>query len=85
MEPGPQYVAIADRPGLLDQDQEGGLESVGDVVRVIEHAPADAQHHRPVPMEDRLEGRRVAMCQEALQELSLAQARDGPSVEETTQ
>ena len=85
VEPGSQYVALADRPGLLDQDQEGGLKGVGDVVRVIQDAPADAQDHRPMPMEDRLEGRLVAMGEESLQELSLGQTCDGPCVEQTSQ
>ena len=85
VEPGPQHVALADRPGLLDQDQERRLEGIGDVVRIVQDAPADAQHHRPVPMEDRLERRLVAMGEESLQELGLAQARDGPRVEETFQ
>ena len=85
IEPGRQHVAIADRPGLLDQDEEGGLKRVGDVVRIIQHAPADAQHHRPVPVEDRLEGRPVALGQEPIEELGLAQPGDRPRPEEVAQ
>ena len=42
MEPGAQRIAHPERTGLLDQDQEGRLKGVFHIVRVDQHAPADA-------------------------------------------
>ena len=55
-QPAAQDLALADRAGSTGQDQEGGLERILDLVRVAEHAPADAQDHRPVAQDQRLEG-----------------------------
>ena len=47
-----QQVAIAERAGLLREDEEGGLEGVVRGVRVAQDAAADPQHHRPVPLQE---------------------------------
>ncbi len=75
IQPVRQQVAVAQCAGLPDQDQERRLEGVLDVVRVIEQAPADAQHHRPVPRHDRLEGDLVAIAHEPRQELPFREPR----------
>jgi hypothetical protein len=56
VEPGGQQLALADRVGLLDQDQERGLECVLDVAGVAEQPPGDPEDHRPVPAHQGLEG-----------------------------
>ena len=78
MEPGAERVADPERPRLADQDQEGGLEGVLGVVRVAEDAPADAQDHRPVPLDQGREGqlgRLAAPGREPLEELAVGQSR----------
>ena len=85
MEPGAERVPHPEAAGLLDQDQERGLEGILRVVRVGEHAPADAQDHRPVPLDQDREGqlgRLAAVGREPLQELAVGQLADRPHVEE---
>ena len=65
VEPAAEPIAPADRAGPAGQDQECGLEGVLGVVGVAERAPADAPDHRPVPPQDRLEGRGVVGFDEA--------------------
>ena len=85
MEPGAQRIPHPERPGLADQDQERGLEGILGVVRIIQHAPADAQHHRPMPLHQDREGQLGGLApvgREPLQELSVRQVPDRPHVEE---
>ncbi len=81
VQPAGQRVPGADRPRLAGQHQEGGLEGVLDVVLVPERGAAGGQDHRPVPRDDRLEGRLVAIGGEAGQELAVAEA-DGRAAAE---
>ena len=46
VEPAAERIVDADGPGLADQDQEGRLERVLDVVGIAQDAAADAQDHR---------------------------------------
>ena len=85
MKPGPQHGAIADRAGLPDQDEEGGLEGVLRIVRVGEDPPADPEHHRPVAAEDGLEGFLVPLREEPVEELAFAGSRHGPFREQALQ
>jgi hypothetical protein len=85
MEPGAQGVAHPEAAGLPDQDEEGGLEGVVRVVRVVEHAPADAEDHRPVPLDQGREGQLrglAAAGREPLQELAVSQLPGRPDVVE---
>jgi hypothetical protein len=64
--PGRQGIRLADRAAAPGQDEEGCLESVLGVVEVTEHPPADAEHHRPVAVNQfgergRVVGRRVPL------------------------
>ena len=52
MQPGAQRVRLADRVGLERQDQEGRLKGVLGRVLIPQHAAADPQHHRAMPMDD---------------------------------
>ena len=56
VQPVAQQVGVADRPGLAGQDEEDGLEGVLGMLHVAQELPADAQHHRPVPADQRREG-----------------------------
>ena len=56
VEPGAQGVPDPERAGPAHQHQEGGLEGVVGVVLVREDRPADAQDHRPVPLDQGREG-----------------------------
>ena len=78
VEPRAERVALADRPGLADQDEERRLEGVLRVVRVAQHAAADPQDHRPVPAQDSLEGRLVPAAGEPVEELPLADSSWSP-------
>ena len=85
VEPGPDAVAVADDRSAADQDEEGGLEGILDVVLVAEEPAADAQDHRSVPGHERSQGRLVAAGDEPLEERGLAQAGNGPAAEDPVQ
>ena len=51
----------------------GVLEGVFRVVDVAQHAPANAEHQRTVPPQDRLECRLVALPQEGVEQLCIGQ------------
>ena len=85
MEPGAQRIPHPEGPGLPDQDQERRLERILGVVRVGQDAPADAQDHRPMPLDQDREGqlgRLAPIGREPLQELPVGQLADRPDVEE---
>ena len=60
MQPWAERVGVAKRAGPPQEYQERRLEGVLDVARVVEQPPANAQHHRPMPPHERLEGRFIA-------------------------
>jgi len=64
VKPTGQGLSLANGGGLLGQDEEGGLQGVLGVVGIPQGAPADAQDHRPVTAEQRLEGGLVMAAQE---------------------
>ena len=68
VQPSADEVAVADRAGSADQDEERGLERVLDIALVAEHAAADAENHRTVPRDQRGERRLVAVGDVAIQE-----------------
>jgi hypothetical protein len=85
MEPGTQRVPNPERAGLLDQDEESGLEGILNIIRIAECAAADAQDHRPVPLYKGCEGqlgRFASLGREPFEELTVRQLADGPQVEE---
>ena len=85
VQPTGHRVAIADRAGPLDQDQERRLEGILRVVEVTQGAPADAHHHRTVPFDQGIErrpGRLATPGREPLQELAVGEVADGPHLEQ---
>ena len=80
MQPGAQRIPHPEGASLADQDQERRLECVLGVVRVGQDAPADALHHRPVPLDQDREGELggvIPIGREPFQELAVGQTR-GP-------
>ena len=78
----PSEPSDPERAGLAHQDQEGRLEGVFDVPRVFQDAPADRQHHRPVPRHQDREGLLVAPARESLQQHRVRMAHAGAAVVE---
>jgi len=78
-----QLLSRTDRPGSPGEDDEHRLEGVVGVRGVADHPPTDAVHHRPVPADDGLERRRVAVADEGGEQLGvgLRQVADGNAAE----
>src|SRR5262249_17838040 len=71
--PVAEIVALDEPPAALQEDQEDGLERILGISRAWQNAPADAEDHGPVAAQERLEGRLVALEQEALQKPAIGQ------------
>ena len=85
VQPGAERIPHPEPARPLHQDQERGLEGVLGVVRVSQHAPADPQDHRPVPLHQDREGQLGGLAPvggEPLQELAVGQLADRADVEE---
>ncbi len=85
VQPGSDRVALADRPGPADQHQECGLERVLRLVGVAHQAPAHAQDHRPVTVDqdpERVLARGVAAAAEMIQELAVGERAESPGGQE---
>ena len=67
IQPGTDRIPRTELAGPAHQHQERRLERVLDVTLILEHAPADTQHHRPVPGDQRLERRLITPLQVALE------------------
>ena len=74
-EPTRDDLAPPEGSGLAGQHQKRRLESVLRVLLVLQHLPAHAQHHRPVPVHQGGEGPLVAGGMEVVQQLAIAPAR----------
>ena len=88
VEPTGHRLTLSDRYGPPRQDQERGLERILGVVRVAQDLAADAQDHRPVPLDQRREpglGRLITTAHEPLQELTIRQVPDHPDAIEGVQ
>src|SRR5206468_613635 len=53
------------------EDEEGGLESVFSIVPAREHPPTNAEHHRPVPVDEFRERAIVAVEPETAEEFGV--------------
>ena len=88
MEPRSQRIANPEVAGLLDQDQECGLKCVLGIMWVDELCSADAQNHRAVALDQRLESQFrdfEAAGRKPLQQLPVRKVSDCPDVEERAQ
>lgn len=63
--------------GTPGEDEEGSLEGVLGVGRVIQHTPADSEHHRPVPFHQTGEGVFIAIIDETVEKLAIGPGRFG--------
>jgi hypothetical protein len=84
VQPAGDRVALGDGIRLAQQHQEGGLEGVISIGGVAQDAAADVPDHRPVPQQQRLECRLVAVVGEADQQVAVGRlagsARRTPQV-----
>ena len=84
MEPGPQRVPHPKRTGPAHQDQERGLKGVVGISRVAEHGAADAEHHRPVALDQgpkRQVRGFIPVGREPLEQLRIRHSADHPDAE----
>jgi hypothetical protein len=78
-----QRLRLSDRARLARQDQERDLERVVRGVCVAQQLPANSEHHRPVPVDERSKrqlGRLAPASAEQLQEPSVRQRFEFPHV-----
>ena len=88
VEPAPERITDADRPGATGQDQEGGLEGVVGVGRVEQGPAADAPDQRAVPGHESFERhlrRAPAARREPGDEFAVGQARDRPAEQQVVE
>ena len=81
VQPAGQRRSVAQRSSLADQDQEGSLEGVLDLLGVAQQSPADSKNEWPMPPEQHLERRLVALIEPALQQLSVGQRADAAGLQ----
>ncbi len=76
IEPRTQRITHPETPGLLDQDEKGGLKGILAVARIGQHTTANAQNHRTVPFDQNREGQLGGLAPaggEPLQKLTIGQ------------
>jgi hypothetical protein len=85
MEPGPKRVPHPQTARFLDQHQKRRLKSIFDIMSFGQHAPANPQNHRPVPLDYngkcQLSGL-AAVGRKPFQELTVRELAHGPDVEQ---
>jgi hypothetical protein len=77
VQPTHQGFPLADRGGLPRQDQERGLQGILGVLGVVQDAPANLLHHRPMSLDQLREGVLIAAEEEQFQQLSIRQVATG--------
>ena len=83
MKPWPHGIPHPERAGFPRQDQERRLKGILGVMVIAEYAPANAQDHRPVSLNQRREGQVVDLIgssRKSIQELAIGQAGHGPRI-----
>jgi len=76
VQPAAHRLAPGNGAGLLEQDEEGGLEGVFRAGGVAQQAAADAPNQRAVALEQGGKGSLVLPAREALQELAILRSLD---------
>jgi hypothetical protein len=77
VEPACQAFALAERASMPHKDEKRCLKCVVRIVHVAQHVPANAQDHRPVPIEQgrkRSLGNFTGAYQEPVQKLAIGQS-----------
>src|SRR5262249_51922659 len=74
VKPAADLLRPSKRCGFADEDEKGGLKGIFSIGRIMQHAPADAEHHRPMPAHECGERRLIAMEQEPFEKLRIAEA-----------
>ncbi len=85
VKPACDRISVANCAGPVGQYQKNGLDSIMNIVRIIESLVADAQDHGPVPHHQNLECKlsgRVAAGDKPRQQLTIAQPGAGSGAEE---
>ena len=88
VEPARDRLAASHRAGPARQDEERRLERILGVVRVAQDLAADAQHHRPMPLDQGREsgfGPVIAPVHIPFQELRVGQVPEHPHAVECLQ
>jgi hypothetical protein len=88
MNPAGQRLLLANAAQFLSEQQERRLKRIFGILMLLQHAPANAICHRPVPPNQRFEGGIVPVEQEALDQLLiglLAQERRRHSTRQALQ
>ena len=82
VEPVPKQFPATKRCGTTDKYDEGRLERIFDLVRVVEQLPTHAKNHRAVPSDNRPECLLVVAADECLKKLRLGSTRQRTPGEE---
>ena len=87
VKPASQPLGPLDAPGLAGENEKGRLKRVVRVIRIAEQPPAHPVDHRPVPGDQRREGRLGAIAvafevREPLQQRPVLQPRHRPGAEQ---
>jgi len=84
MEPRAEGIAHPEAASLLDEHEERGLERILAVVWIVQHAAADAQDHRTVPLDQGREcqfGGLAPLRRKEFEELTIGQISNGAQLE----
>ncbi len=85
VQPTGQRVAVANRAGLADQDQEGRLEGIMGIVRLVQNQLTDAKHHGAVSLDNGCErqlGGLPGAAREPLHQLGISKPSECPDFEQ---
>ena len=73
VKPAGERLASANRMGVSDQGQKGGLKGVVGIAAATENPAAHAEDHRPVPPDENLEGGRIVMLGKAAEQFVIGE------------
>jgi hypothetical protein len=71
VEPIPQQFRVADRTSFANQYEKSSLKGIFGVMRVIQHALADAQDHGSMALDQGFESRPVPSVRKCFQQLPI--------------
>ena len=75
IQPRRNRYSLPNSAGLAHEQEKRRLKRIFHVVRIVQHSPADAENHRPVPPQEYLEGRLVSQREPAVEQLRVEAAR----------